>query len=331
MTARHVRMLVVLAGVLLVVMIAWASVSGMYLKPKAAIEGRLAEMQNLQSRVEDVMDEWFAVKDGLKSFSGTQLAGQFDEAEHRLRTNLQQIASQHGLVGVQVSNAPVRPERTPLAGARLRSRLGRSLAEARDFGVIRGAMSGAGTLEQVATALATVQAQPWLHRIDRVTIEPRGRERMEFTLEVGFSVVFAPDLVPAGHQGPAIVAASEEDVAQARAFAARNVFVVPSAPPPPPPPPPVVVPEVAPPPAPPPYDRWRVTGVLERRVDGRTIGVEVWMLQVDSGEQRVLVPGQDVLGHVLEWGEGEKAVFVFEGVRYEVMQGRTLADRVASK
>ena len=301
----------------------------MYFKPAAVLRKNIEEMERTQSRVEDVMEAWFSVKGELKAFGSTQLGREFDEVEHRLRTGLQEIGARHQLKGVQVSNARPRPERTPLAGARLRTRLGRSLSEARDFAVIKGTFGGNGSLEQVMLALASVQSQPWVHRIDRVSIEPRGRERTEFQLDVAFSVVFAPDLAPAEASSPEIVGASAEVIADARRVALRNVFVPPAPPPAPPPLPPVVQPPVAPPPAPPPYDRWKVTGVIERRQDGSTASVEVWLLQMDTGEQRILTPGDEVLGHVLEWGEGERAVFVFEGQRYEIAQGRTLAERTA--
>jgi hypothetical protein len=320
-------MMVAFVAVLGGALVVWQLADRMYLKPAAALRKNISDMQGTQARVEDVMESWFGIRRDLKAFGSTQLAGDFDDVEHRLRTSLLTIGASAQLKGVAVSNAGVRPERTPLYGARLRSRLGRALSDARDFGVIKGTITGYGTLDQVMFALATLQSQDWLHRIDRVSVEPRGRERAEFTLDLGFSVAFAPDLAASAESSPTVREADAALVEEARRIASRNVFVPPLPPPPEPPPPVVAPPPVVVPPPPPPYDRWKVTGVLERRASGSTASVEVWVLQLDTGEQRVLVPGDEVLGHVLEWGEEESAIFVFEGNRYEILQGQTLSQR----
>ena len=126
---------------------------------------------------------------------------------------------------------------------------------------------------------------------------------------------------------PEIIEPDGDAVAIARAVAARNVFVLP--------PPPVVVTQPTqlrtPPPVPagPAYDRWKVTGLLERRVDERTVSVEAWVLNLDSNERRVLEPGDEVLGFALEWVSGECGVFVFQGNRVVIHQGQTLAEHVS--
>lgn len=304
-------------------------VDAAYLKPVGAVRTQIDEMDATYKRATDIMEDWPSVKRELQGFGLTQIGREFDQVEHRLRTSLQDIGERAGLRAVQVSNGPPKAERTPLAAARLRGKLGRELMEAHDFAVVKGTFSGTGSLEQVVRAVAFLQVQPWLHRIERVSIEPRGRERQAFGLDVAFSVAIAPDLCPPNAAMPPIVEPDEELVKRAARIAQRNVFVAPpvQAPKPPVVDPPVD-PIVPPPSVPPAYDRWKVTGLLERRVDGRTVSAEAWLTQIDTHERRILRSGEDVLGHVFEWAEGERGYFVFEGRRFVIRQGQTLADRV---
>jgi len=310
--------------------IGYGFVGRFYLKPVGKMEDEIARLEGISKRLNREMDHWIPVKKQLKGFGSTLLSQEFDKTEHRLRTTLQEIGLKTGLGEVRVSSSPPKAVRTPLAEARLRNRMLRKLADARDFAVIRGSFTGVGSLEQAAMGLAYLQQQPWLHRIDRVTIQPRGRDRSAFELDVGFSVIFAPDLCPKDAGMPVIVEPDEDSVLVARAIAGRNVFVHPA-----PPPVPVAVPtpvEPAPIPVPagPAYDRWRVTGLVERRRADETVGVEAWVLNLDTGEQRVLEPGDDVLGVALVWVSGECGLFEIDGERVVIHQGQTLADRVSA-
>ncbi len=324
----------IVGSLVVLAVLAWVGKSAVhkfYTVPVATLDDEITRLQSTSDRITKELDNWIPAKIELRSFGATLLSREFDQTEHRLRTALQDIGKQVGLGNVRVSSSSPKPVRTPLAESRLRGRMLRSLADARDFAVVRGSFTGVGTLEQVATSLAFLQSQPWLHRIERVSIEPRGRERQAFEIDVGFAVAFAPDLCPKDAPDPTIVTPEEGVLEIARAFAARNVFVPP---PPPPTPPPDVdpTPDTTPPPPPlpaqPPYDRWKVTGLIERRIAGETTSVEAWVLNLDSGERRELVPGDEVLGVTLVWVVGECGVFEFEGNRVVIHQGQTLADRV---
>lgn len=328
MSRSPVKLVFSLAVVGVVVGIGYWTADVAYFKPVGRLESDIEQMDATYKRANDTMDDWMQIKRELQAFGQTQIGREFDQVEHRLRTSLQEIGERAGLRGIQVSNGAPKAERTPLAAARLRGRLGRQLSESRDFAIVKGTFTGAGSLEQVTTAVAYLQAQPWLHQIERVSIEPRGREKKSFGLDVNFAVLFAPDLCPADATMPPIEQPSDELLAEARRIAQRNVFVAPPAEVPTPPVVETPVNPVAPPASPPPYDRWKVTGLLERRVSGETVNVEAWVTNLDSHEQRVLTPGQDVLGYVFEWVDGERGYFVFEGRRYVIRQGQTLADRV---
>jgi hypothetical protein len=329
MTRSPQRLVGMAAALVAVLWIGYGIVGRFYLKPVGKMDDEIARLEGISKRLNREMDNWIPVKKKLDAFGATLLSKEFDQTEHRLRTTLQEIGLKAGLGEVRVSSSPPKAVRTPLAEARLRGRMLRKLSDARDFAVIRGSFTGVGSLEQASMGLAYLQRQPWLHRIDRVTIEPRGRDRSAFELDVGFSVVFAPDLCPDDAAMPVIVEPSEDAVLVARAVAQRNVFV-----PPAPPPVPVAVPTPVDPtpisvPAGPAYDRWRVTGLVERRRGDETVEVEAWVLNLDSGEQRVLEPGDEVLGLVLVWVSGECGLFEIDGQRVVIHQGQTLGDRAS--
>lgn len=329
MNTSPTRIVVALVSLALVSLLGYGAVKRFYLVPVAEAEDEISRLQVTADRIRGELNNWIPAKVELRDFGKTLLSPEFDQTEHRLRTSLQEIGRLNGLGQVRVSSASPKPVRTPLAESRLRGRMLRSLADARDFAVVRGSFIGAGSLDEVTMTLAYLQCQPWLHRIERVTIEPRGREREAFELDVGFAVAFAPDLCPKDAPMPAIIPPEEGALEMAHTIAKRNVFIPPA---PPPAPPPVAVPTPpAPPPSPPalpPYDRWKVTGLIERRVDSQTQTVEAWLLNLDSGERRELVPGGEILGLVLVWVSGECALFEFEGNRVVIHQGQTLADRV---
>lgn len=315
----------------IVLWIGYVSINKYYLKPVGALTDSIASLKKDNQSLNKALDSWIPAKRRMQNFGSTLLAREFDQTEHRLRTTLQEIGKRTALSDVKVSSAAPKPERTPLAEAPLRGRGYRDLRKVNDFAIVRGSFSGVGGLAETGRALAYLESQPWLHRIERVSIEPQGRDKSRFTLEVGFAVMYAPDLCPPDLGMPAIVEPSEEQMAIVRAVAERNVFVAPAPPsvvdvtpdpvPVPPPPPPTV----------PPYDRWKVTGLLERRTAGQTREVEVWVLNLDTNEQRVLQRGDEVLGFIVEWVSGECGLFTFEGKRVVIHQGQTLADHVPAE
>ena len=76
--------------------------------------------------------------------------------------------------------------------ARLRQRLRKQT----DFYVVRGRVQGTGTLESALLALATLEAQDWVHRVEGLSIRPVGAERALVELKADFAIAMAPDLAP---------------------------------------------------------------------------------------------------------------------------------------
>lgn len=295
-----------------------------YAGPRRELTAALASVRGEINGLEGALDEQFAVRRALKDAAATTLGKRQDVVEHRLRTLLTEIAERSGLTRVVVSQRPPMRERSPLETAKVQTPLKRALQKQTDFAVIEARLVGEGTLEQAVRTLAAVRTQPWAHRVLSFSLQPREKAGDKIELRLDMATVYAPDLL--SEDGPEAVTAalSARDEALVLAIAGQSPFRAPEAAAPPvvavkkPEPPPTA----PPPPLPPAYDEWKVTGVVRG-----SRGVEVLVINMRSGERRVLNPGARVLDATLVDGAGERAVFEIGGARWTVMMGESLAAR----
>src|SRR5262249_43931056 len=138
------------------------------------------------------------VEDGLKTLGATTLGATSGEVASRFRGALNDIAGQCGLTAVVVNSRNPADQFNPggLSKVTTPSGLRSKLKKQKDFWVISGELEGRGSLEQVLRAMATVQVQPWVHRVDGFTIKPEGKERDAFSLRLAVSTILMPDLAP---------------------------------------------------------------------------------------------------------------------------------------
>ncbi len=295
------------------------------LGPVSEKREQIARARSVARQLGEQVEAMSGARDRLRSVGATMLAGDRDLLEHRLRAGLSELATEAGLAEVVVTSTPPRGVENPAARVRMTggfAQLRQRLRARPDFYVVRGRVQGVGSLEAALRALAALEAQAWVHRVEGVTMRPsgQGRERVEFKAD--YAVAMAPDLAPqeATAETPELAPIDEETGAAIAALGQRGLFRVP---PRAPEPAPVVVkaPEPAPKPAPPPYQDWRLAGVMG---GSRS---EAVLVHTGNGRSRVLGAGDSVLGAVFEEGEGERAVFRIGDARYEVFLGKSLADR----
>lgn len=333
----RVKLIVVILGALVVVGGGWYAADRVYLSPMADKREELASLVGDVDALTEALVRGERVRERWSEITSRMLASSDQEVEHLVRTLVSRAAVEAGLKEVVLSHGEPRLEANPATDrrSRLSKRLRDAIEEGPGFRVLRGTVRGSGSIEEVVRALALLEAQPWMHRIESVRVEPSGRDRNLLGLTVAFATMFAPG---ARVESPAadelLVEPSGERLASLMTMVGSNPFV---APPPPPPQPPepeparvVEKPAAAPAPPPPPYDRWRVAGVVETSggaANGAGPRVEVLMVRSDTGESRVLTPGQAVVGFTLESVEGESAVFAGLGSRWTVGVGQTLAAR----
>jgi hypothetical protein len=214
-------------------------------------------------------------------------------------------------------------ERSPKAPSALK----RELRKQADFSVIGGSIEGFGTLDQVLKTLATVQSQPWVHRVGGFSLAIEGKERDKLKLRMEVStLLLPPDLAPKKDVDVTPVPASVASEAVWRAIASRNPFREPTPPSPAPKPPaalaqsPTPAPVAPPPPAP--YADWKLTSVVSG-----SRGVEAWLINTKTNERQILKVGGKLIDAIFSEGSGERAVFEIGGQKFELLNGQTFASR----
>lgn len=289
------------------------SYTKLYTGPVSERRDLLVKYQNGLKAADRAMAGRREMVERRRSLAATLLGSRPDAIEHELRTRLVDLAGSVGISGAVVSTGAPQGVSSPVLRARVKG-MTKGLRERPDFAVIEGRFTGVGTLEQALTMLALIEQQAWVHRIRAVGIKPADRERTRFELRADVSTLLVPGLEPGM---PAVVTELPDEAAgRVRTLAASGMFVRPEAPV-------AKAPEPEPDPAPespppPPYDRWRVAGLID---GGRP---EAWLVEVGSGNTRVLSAGESFLGLRFEGGSGEDVEFERDGVRVSLRVGQTL-------
>lgn len=300
-----------------------------YQTPRAELVTKLTASREKAAGLEKQLEEKASVSRRLKEFGSQTLGKKEDQVVDRFRNGLSKIAEECGLVAVKTNTGAPKAVPNPL----LRNNkvqgtaLKRALKKTPDFQVIAGTVEGVGSLEQVLKAIAVVQAQPWVHRMEGFSIATSGKERDRFTVRLEVATILASDLAPVKDvdltQSPPLMGAE----AIWRAIAARNPFKEP----PQAVPPPVVVAAATPtpqgptppaPPPPPPYADWRLTSIVST-----ARGTEAWLVNVKTNEREVLTVGGKLIDAVFKEGTGERAVFEISGQKFELFNGQTFTSR----
>ena len=317
MIGRRVKLAVI--SVVLIGGAAWGF-HKVYQKPRKTLVDDIAALRSSIDGLEQMIDEVRDTKSRLEAVAATTLGDRQAEVEARFRSSLGEIARHTGLTDIVANSGSPRPAMNPASAARLRGEFGTLLKKGVDFYMIDGSLSGVGTLDQVLAVLATVQAQPWAHRVGGVTIKPTGPEdagQFEMRLDA-ITTMLMPEIVDPDSPGPGWRPLEPHESDRWAAIVQKNIFRVPRAEAPPV----VAQPEVTPEPAKPPYHEWRLTGL-----PGGTSGQVAGMTNSRTGESRLLEEGDQVLDAQLIYIDRFSTVFEIAGVRYEVLMGQTLADR----
>jgi hypothetical protein len=303
-------------------LVAWHVV---YTSPRSKIQQDLEAARVDIAGLERTLDSEFDLRKRAKLIGATTLAGKQDALEHRFRSGLSRIGEQEGLAGVVVDDAPPTDQLNPLKDVKgISSSLKSALRRSPDFALVRGTLKGTGTLEQVLKAVAVVQAQPWVHRVEGFTLKPVGQNREQLELRLDVATLFAPELLGSAEPAaPQVVAAGPEAEALWRAVALKNVFRKPA----PAQARPVQVAQAPAGGAPAPqvfapYEEWKLTGIM----NGRN-GTEAFFTNVKTGAKVTVPRGGQVLDAVLVDGSGEQVVVEIGGKKFVLSNGQTLAAR----
>lgn len=305
--------------------------STFYAGPRDKALAKRDALQADVSRLQEITENDPKIRKELKAIAETTLGKQLDVVSHRFRSYTARLAGDAGLENVVVEQGRPTDEKNPV-GQRMPSNVPSSLrAAAREqvnMSVIRGAVTATGTLEQVGIALATLQSQPWVHRLEGVQIRPNGTDRRRFNVRFELATLYLPDLVTTDKE-PTIAAPSDEQLKIWKVFASRNIFREPKVKDHSPgdtPPPIAVVDGTTPAPEvsviAPDYSSWRLTGVMTS-----SRGSEAFFHNVKTNEKLTVRIGGAVLDAVLIAADGESAELEIAGKRFRLHNGESLAAR----
>jgi hypothetical protein len=297
-----------------------------YASPRDTLLRQIDQARRDNASYEAWIQRRAEVSKGLERFAGTTLGASGDEVEARFRSGLNAIAASCGLTGISVNST--KPDAVENPGGKAKalrepSSLRSLLAKQADFSVIKGDLTGSGSLSQVFRAIALVQAQPWAHRIESFSIRPEGKEREQFVLRLAVATLILPrEQAPrVEQQDVSLVSLADGAEAAWRRIVAKNVFKEP----PPAPAQPVVASAPLPPPSAPQrpaFEDWKLTGVVQSR-----LGIEAFLVNVKTNQRLSLPTGAAVADAKFLRGEGERAVFEIAGEQFEISNGQTLEQR----
>lgn len=284
----------------------------LYLEPRAQYLAQIDKNGKTLAEYRRNLQDHPRVAQSIDGYVNRTLGSNFETVDHRLRTRLNRIAEQ-----VQLRNAAVgttgqsKPRESP---AKSRFNTQRTLRDEMDFHELEAWVSGNGTLEQVLALVSTIEAEPWIKRIDQLNLDPRDNGA-RFNVSVRLTTLFLPGRTPDPARQPPPLPVNMERVTQ---LASANPFRVP-------PPAPAVQPETqaiaaAPPPFP--YDQWAITGIANS-----AHGLELWLLNRSTQESRRMAPGERLNDVEFVAANGETAEFRVGEQRFIVTVGQNLNDR----
>ncbi|MAY75360.1 MAG: hypothetical protein CMJ31_11690 [Phycisphaerae bacterium] len=327
---RQTAIIVAAVGAAAVALVGWLAADRFYFTPAGDARERLEKSETAAASYERGLMSLADPREFRKTIGATMLANDPERVDHLLRTLLSESAERAGLASIVVSNG--RPARVanPATdrGSKLASSVRKAIESGPAFYAVRSRVQGDGDLNAVTRAIAVLQAQPWIHRIEGFEIEPANRDRTRFSLKADVSTAFMPGARPKDAPPPTVADASEAQLAIAARVAQRNPFV---APPPPPDPKPEPVkaapkpPPTDPTPPPPPYDKWRVVGVVG--IPGAENSWELLLSRTDGVVTRSVRKGDEILDLRVENITPNDVLFVSGNTTTRVLVGQTLAER----
>lgn len=332
MSAERLKSTVGLALVGLIALYGgWTIVQAKWLGPRAELRADIEDLEGTLARFRAADPESIRAERRRREIAGLTLGGNREIVDHRVRTRLNLLARTAGLAPAAVGTSSPKAVESPMRREFPRRGYWGRLRDQADLVELEASVSGEGTLEEAATLIGAIEAEPWPVRVESVRLTPRADGR-RFRVSLALRTFYLPGMGPADDAAvdplDVLPAAPALPPAILASFVATNPFTLPEPPPPPPAPKPKPpAPKPPPPdPGPPPfpYADWRVTGVAEGPA-----GPEAWLRNARTNETRVLAVGT-TLGDVRIVAVEADAIAVEQnGVRTRVVVGDVMSRRAA--
>ncbi len=275
----------------------------------ATSEQRLADAR-AENRRRSKLDE------ELQGIIDRTLGSDLETVDHQLRTRLNRIGEELGIVGLTVGTGQARKLQSP-ARHEFSRRKYPQLREEIDFVELEGWISGEATFENALRLVHRIDAEPWLKHLDQVRLQPKDNGD-RFGVTVRLTTLFLPKRSPSEPVWAAYDASAFDPYL---VLTRTNLFRVPPKPEPASPQPsPTAIAAAGP------QDQWMLTGVASGPQ-----GLEVWLLNPQTGESRRLAVGETLRDLVLVGAVGETAEFRHDQQRFTVRVGQRLSQNSPPK
>jgi hypothetical protein len=313
------RLLVIasaLAGLVLTFYLLYGAADRVYFSERRRLHNQINTATARLAEYQRARVDHRRVKDEIQAFVDRTLGGDGETVDSKLRSRLSRLVKQAGLHDESVDTNTVRAPRAKESPAKAefsRSGFQLELREELDFIELDAWVNGSGTLEQCLKLIDAIDAEPWIKRIDQLVLDPIDNGS-KFQLALRLTSLFLPKRTP---NPDALVRTTTASNAQRYAtLLSANPFRLP-------PPAQAAAAQVATP-APErfPFSQWFLTGIAQSAA-----GVEVWLLNQQSRETRVLNIGQRLDELTLVGVNAEAAVFLVGPDHVSVRVGRNLNDR----
>lgn len=288
----------------------------MYLVPRAEAVARIEQASRTLSDYRKSAADHTRVKKEIEQFVDRTLGGDLETVDHKLRTRLNRLAEHAHLKGAAVGTSGAAKAKESPAKSRF-SGTNRALREEHDFHELEAWASGTGTFEQVLQFIESIDAEPWIKRIDQLKLDPRDNGQ-RFNVNVKLTTLFLPKRTPNPQAAPPPKSGGAGRYA---ALLRSNPFRVPPAEDSP-----AVAKNTPPAPAAFAYEHWILTGVAQN-TNSSGNAVEIWLLNSQTRESRTLAVGESLEECVLIDARGEVAEFRIGEQRFTVAVGANLGER----
>ena len=238
------------------------------------------------------------------------LGADLETVDHQLRSRLNRIGEELGISGLTVGTGQARKLQSP-ARNEFGRRTNRALRDEIEFVELEGWSSGEATFEAALRLVHRIDAEPWLKHLDQVRLQPKDNGD-RFGVTIRLTTLFLPKQVPSK---PMLAVYDASAFDPYLALTRSNLFRVPPQGKDSGPPTPAVVVATA-------QDQWTLTGVASG-----PSGLEVWLLNPQTGESRRLAVGETLRDLVLVGAVGETAEFRRDQQRFIVSIGQRLSQR----
>ena len=280
----------------------------------------LRDIETYRSVLDVVSDERVRLprqRTQLQSIVDRTLGGDVETVDASLRSGLNRIGEEIGLAGLSVRTGTAATRLSP-ARSEFQGTARRHLRDEPDFVELEAWISGQGDLRQSLHLLHRLQREPWMKKLLQVKLSPKDNGA-RFDVNIHLVTLFLPGRIPNADPG-SIPPYDPQDFERYAALVSANAFRVP------PEQPAQAVAQVKPAPPPFPYEKWWLTGIAHGAG-----GMEVWLLNRESGESRRLGAGDRLHEATLVEARGEMAEFQEFQQRFSVAVGQNLGDRRSIK